>query len=234
MKSEREENTFEDPKLAEEWIEVIEAEKGGSRDLEIYPMLKKWTHDLAPKVLIEIGSGQGVCSSKVEIKEKYIGIEPSISLLSRAKEIYKESNKEFLIGNAYEIPLKNNSVDAVFSVGVWFHIKDLDKAHKEIYRILKTNAEFLIITANPNANHIWESWFENPQKDGKRIEGKIKMQDKFLSKNILFLHTEQEIIDSLKNCNFSIESIKKFGFGKEGPGVHRDEGVWMAITAIKK
>lgn len=59
-------------------------------------------------------------------------------MVDRAKQLYLDKKKEFVIGNVYNLPLEDRSVDAVFSLGVWFHLKDLDKAHKEVGRVLKT------------------------------------------------------------------------------------------------
>ncbi|KND48699.1 MAG: hypothetical protein AB198_00045 [Parcubacteria bacterium C7867-003] len=197
----REENTFEDPLMAQEWIEAIESEEGGSRDREIYPLLSTWVGEIQPKVLVEIGSGQGICSSKIDLDGvNYIGIEPSGVLVSRAK----------------------------------VHIEDLDKAHAEISRVLKKGAEVIIITSNPNLHNMWESWFIDPEKEGKKLIGKVNVPTKTLSKNIFYLHSEKEITESLEKNSIKIVSIKKFGFGREGEGVHRDEGVWMAIRGKKE
>lgn len=231
----REENPFEDPQSAEEWIKAVENDDGNSRDRELYPLLSEWFKELSPKLVVEIGSGQGVVSSKVDLgQSKYIGIEPSERLVDRAKELYSAPNKKFIIGTAYDTTLSDNVADAVFSLGVWFHIKDLDKAHQEISRILKPNGQFCILNANPNMYSLWESWFENTKKEGKVLEGSFKMPRITLSKNIFYLHTEEEILHSLESNNFEVLSVKKLGYGKEGQEHHRDEGAWMAIKAINK
>ena len=227
----REANTFEDPKVAEEWINAIESEQGHSRDNEIYPMLHEWSRNLSPEVILEIGAGQGICSAKLDLtNSQYIGLEPSLPLLNRAKELYAESNKKFIEGTSYEIPLPDNSVTAVFSVGVWFHIKDLDRAHTEIARIMESGGELLIINANPDMYHIWEKFFAAPRQ-GNMLEGSVQIPGGTLSHNIFYLHTKDEIISSLEKNNFTITSIKKFGFGKEK---HADEGIWVAIRAVLK
>ena len=114
-----EENPFEDEIVAKEWIEAIEAEENGSRYREIYPMLYSWSKNISSGIILEIGSGQGICSSKIDLSnKKYIGIEPSLPLVNRAKELFKESNKEFVVGSSYNIPIPDESVDAAFSVGV--------------------------------------------------------------------------------------------------------------------
>lgn len=228
-----EENPFEDPTGAEEWIQAIETEKGGSRDNEIYPLLNEWSKELAPAVLVEIGSGQGICSEKVDLGVgRYIGVEPSPTLTDRAKTLYSEPNKEFLIGNAYDLPLADNIADAAFSVGVWFHLENLDQAHAEVYRILKPGGELLIVTSNPNLHAVWENWFEIESKEGKKMVGIAHTPSGTISRSVFFLHPEEDITSSLKDNGFKIISIKKFGFGRERS--RDDEGIWMAIKATKE
>lgn len=229
-----EENPFEDPIVAQEWAMHIEQEQGGSRDREIYPIIYKWTDELAPSVLVEIGAGQGICSSKISPKvENYIGLEPSSTLVGIAKEKYQTSKNQFAIGNAYETGLEANSVDAAFSVGVWFHIKDLDRAHKELFRILKTGGEFLIFTSNPDKHQLWESWFIDPKKEGNTLDGKVKVPTGTLSRNLFYLHSEEELTDSLSKNNLKLISMERMGWGAEGHEVHRDEGIWVAIRGQK-
>ncbi|HXK40182.1 MAG TPA: class I SAM-dependent methyltransferase [Candidatus Paceibacterota bacterium] len=228
-------NHFEDSTIAKEWIASIEAEKDGSRDKEIYPMLSAWIGEVSPSVVVEIGSGQGICSSKINLgSRRYIGIEPSLLLLERAKELYTAPNKKFLEGSAYSLPLDSFGIDAVFSVGVWFHIKDLDKAHQEVARILRDGGELMVVTSNPNTDYLWESFFDEHVRDGKVIEGKVRTPAGALSKNLFFIHSEKEIADSLEKKGFTIISISKFGFGREGREAYQDEGLWMAIRAVKK
>jgi len=62
----REENPFENEIISQEWIKSVEGEKGMARDNEVYPRLKKWVDQVSPRVLVEIGSGQGICSEKCE------------------------------------------------------------------------------------------------------------------------------------------------------------------------
>jgi SAM-dependent methyltransferase len=226
----KEENTFENPIMAEEWIQAVESEKDSSRAKEIYPFLMDWSHSLAPKLLIEIGSGQGICSAHVEVQDKYIGIEPSITLTKRAEEIYGDSNKTFMIGNVYDMPLGQGSADAVFSVGVWFHIENLDKAHKEVSRILKIDGELLIVTSNSQRHSIWESAFVNPLREGKKIDGMVVLPSGYMTRNIFYLHEESEIIESLERNGFSVKSIDKLGQSTQDIEIG---GMWSVIRATK-
>jgi len=87
--------------LAKEWIDWVESPNmQGTREQEIFPFIKNWLKKIKPKVLGDIGCGQGSCSQAVGNKTIYIGIDPSPTLIERAK-IYihlgtKNSLKETL------------------------------------------------------------------------------------------------------------------------------------------
>lgn len=224
-------NPFEDSTVAREWISSIESEKSSSREEEIYPLLCEWSKDISPKTIVDLGCGQGICSSKIDLSScHYIGIDPSELLLIRARELYPEINKTFVRGTAYNTGLDNSSVDAVFGIGVWFHLEDLDTAHQEIARITKPHGSLLIITSNPEIHDIWESWFIEYKREGKKIDGSVAVPSGVLSRNIFYLHSEEEIADSLLKNGYSIKSIKKIGFGTNR---ERDRAAWMVIEAIR-
>ena len=232
---EKEKNHFEDQETASRWSTWVENETGRSRDREIYPFLYAWTSTHRPQTILDIGSGQGICSSKINLDAcgAYIGVEPSVFLVERAQELYTDAKRTFVVGSIYEIPLADKSVDACFSVGVWFHIQDLDRAHKEIARVLKPRGRFLIITASPDAYHVWESYFNNPErtKDGKMTEGRYNLSsahtftNSFI-KNTCYWHSKKDILDPLTRYSFETKEIKQFGLGG---GEHRP--IWLVVDA---
>ncbi len=53
--------------LANEWIEWVETpDPQGTREKEIIPFIKKWIKELKPKVLCDIGCGQGSFSDFID------------------------------------------------------------------------------------------------------------------------------------------------------------------------
>ncbi len=227
----KEENPFEDKTVAQEWIDSIENQGSRTREMEIYPMLNSWVKEFKPETIIEVGSGQGICSAAFDTGElEYVGIEPSEYLLHRAQEKYANAQRTFVQGDAYSLPLDAESADAAFSVGVWFHIDDLDRAHAELARVLRKDGRLLIFTADIGARDVWESWFDKPKVDGKRVQGAVFVPGGRLSKNIFYFHSTKEIAESLEKHGFIIEDIKTIGFG----GGERTRGIWVAIRAKKK
>ncbi|MBP6943053.1 MAG: class I SAM-dependent methyltransferase [Candidatus Buchananbacteria bacterium] len=207
-----EENPFEESQVAQEWIANIENEADGVRDREVYPLLEKWVGEIKPEVLVEIGSGQGICSDKINCGDgKYIGVEPSLGLTARAQELYNDEQREFVVGNGYELPLANEIADAGFTVNVWFHLEDLPRASKELARILKPDGQYLIITANPDTYATWESFYFDHEKIGNKIVGKVNTPARPMSKNTFYQHSLQEITNALNDAGLTIDELFPLG-----------------------
>lgn len=212
----REENPFTDDEVAKEWINSVENERGRTRDREVYPYLKNWASGLtSTEVIVEVGSGQGICSEKLESPAQYIGVEPSDTLTARAKEKYASPNRSFIKGDAYQIPVDDSFADAVLSVNVLFHIEDVSSAVHEMSRILKPQGKFLIVSANPDSYDFWESLYVDPEKNGKRLVGKICIPVNPLSRNTLYKHSLEEMLSALQAASLSVSKVSSMGAQSE-------------------
>ncbi len=212
----KEDNPFETKEIAELWIKCVEGEKGMIRDNESYPNLASWFNSTPKGTVLDIGSGQGVCCSKIEGYSKYIGVEPSTFLTDRAKELYASSTREFLMGDAYNLPVLNNSCDNVFSINVWFHLEDLDKASRELSRVLKQGGKFFIHTADSDVLDLWKKFYINPSIDGKKILGEVEVPINNMSVNTFYMHTNDEVIKSLEKFGLEVSKVFKIGMFREG------------------
>jgi len=217
-KIEREINPFTDRKVAEEWIISIEGEQG-IRSKELYPCLETWAKEVSPRLLVDIGAGQGVCADHVQFGETYyIGIEPSLYLVERAKNNYNKENREFIIGDAYKLPLEDNVADAILSVNVWFHLKDISLASRELSRVLKTGGKFLVSTANPASHDIWRKMYFDAVEDEEKIDGKVKVPINPMSRNIFYKHTNVAIREAFEQNGLKVEKEEDIGFlGEKRP-----------------
>lgn len=142
-----------DKKSADEWIATIESRDADVREKDIYPHLKQWIWDNDITNVVDLGCGQGVCSTKIPVDTLYTGIEPSPFLLKRARELYP--SEKILPGSAYKIPLDTGSVEGIFSIAVWHLLSDAEKASQEISRVLRPGGHFLIVTADPQSE-VWK------------------------------------------------------------------------------
>jgi SAM-dependent methyltransferase len=199
-----------DIQTAQDWIKAVESTERSFRDDYIYPKIDDLIHQNLPTRILDVGCGQGVCSGKINLKySAYTGVEPSIFLLDRAKQLYPQPNKDFLLGNAYALPLSEGSFEVVFSVMVWHLLGDLQKAASELSRVLIENGNFLIVTANPDAYSIWKAFYPDAKLTGKKLEGTMQLGET-LSSDVLYLHTFDEIKDSFEKVGLTIRKTETF------------------------
>ena len=226
-----ESNPFGDKEVARQWIRSVEV-SDEFRESQIYPRLVKWQSTFNAEVLVEIGSGQGICSAQVvEFPDgTYIGIEPSIPLIDRARELYQEDWKEFRIGEASELPLLDSSAEGVFSVNVWLHLENIVEPAHELYRVLKPDGRFLIITANPKQYDAWKALFFERTQSGKRLTGGFHLPNNDLSRHTMYLHTLEELLESLEKANLIVSTTEYFG----ADGSQDSTDYFVAVEGFKR
>jgi ubiquinone/menaquinone biosynthesis C-methylase UbiE len=99
-----------DQQTAQDWINSVERPGISWRDDYVYLKLNELIRETSPKTILDIGCGQGICSEKIELGRcRYTGIEPSSYLLDRAKSLYSSMGRTFILGNAYGLPVPNQS-----------------------------------------------------------------------------------------------------------------------------
>jgi ubiquinone/menaquinone biosynthesis C-methylase UbiE len=213
-------NSFDDPEVARHWIQSIESDGARIRETDIYPLLREWISSQSVTAVLEIGCGQGASSTAIPPEVNYIGIDPSAFLLTRANELNIRPNLQFRSGNAYALPFTDQTFDAIYSITVWHLLKDIEKAGSELARVLKTNGNFLIITANPEAYGLWDKIFTESKRDGNRLEGTIIEAGKVVAKDVLYLHTLDELIQTFQNVGLTTLKTDTFRLDPES-GLNR-------------
>lgn len=219
-----------DESLAAEWIDWVETPNPeGIREKEILPFIKKWIKETNPKTLGDVGCGQGACSELVDNKIQYIGIDSSKTLIGRARELYSSPNKKFVEGDVYNLPLENDSIDALMSIWVWSHLDNLKLAAKEMYRVLNSKGRFLIITANPETYEERKTFYSQYTIKGKLLTGTFDLGNcKALTNTTLYLHTKEEIEEAIKQAGLKINYVKRMGQAESS-----DKGLYLIIEGIK-
>lgn len=204
----RDSNPFEREDIAEQWIKSVENEKGLLRDTETYPRLVRWFNGTSKGSVLDIGSGQGIASTKIQGYKRYVGVEPSSVLVDRAKALYQENDiKKFVQGDVYELPFPDQSFDQCFSINVWFHLEDIIKASQEMARVLKIGGQFWIHTANGNEVNIWKKFYINPTIDDKKMVGELKIPINNLSVNTFYFHKNRDIVESLERFGLRVTNV---------------------------
>lgn len=199
-----------DEQTAIDWIDVVEKSGKSFREEFVFPKINKVIFENSPQTILEIGCGQGICSDGIEFNQrKYSGVEPSPYLLQRAKHIFPQPEKEFVLGNAYALPISDQTCDLVFSVMVWHLLSDLNQAVLELSRVLKKTAPFLIFTANPEASAAWIDLYPDAKIEGKRIEGTMSLGNSF-SRDVIYLHQLEEFKSSFEKHGLRIDQLDVF------------------------
>lgn len=196
-------------KIDQEWIRVIESPSSDSiRRQDIQPRLNEWIESVSPVTILEIGAGQGICSSYIDLNNRlYTGVEPSLQLVERARHLYK---RNFVVGTAEVLPFDDNSFDCAFSIAVWHLLPHLATAVSELNRVLKPHGSFFIVSANPDAYQLWTAPYKNIQLNGKQFKGDIAVHDGSFAKETLYLHSSHEITDSFSTATLKINKIDAF------------------------
>lgn len=135
--------------FANEWsrFNQIDVEKKEMEEIfydyfNIFP--KRHLNDHAEGIDLGCGSGRWAQFVSPKVK-KLTALDASEKTLSVAKKLLKnQSNINFLKGDVVNLSIKDHSYDFAYSLGVLHHVKDIERALNEIYRILKPNAPFLI------------------------------------------------------------------------------------------
>jgi ubiquinone/menaquinone biosynthesis C-methylase UbiE len=198
-------------KMDQHWIEMIESDKARVRDLDIYPKLRSWAQDSQPKLILEIGCGQGACSDQIDLtKAQYIGVDSSVLLIERAQSLYASERRKFIQGSAYPLPCADHFFDAVFSIAVWHLLEDINLAALELARVLSAGGHFMIILANPASYHLWTAQYQQSKKTGIRYEGIVRLPDGSEFSEVLYLHSRESVLSSLSQAGLKIDQIEEF------------------------
>lgn len=101
-------------------------------------------------IVLDVGCGTGDMTrflSGIFKNIDFIGEEVHKETLQYAKQ-FQQKNLKYILGNGKVIPLKDKSVDLVYSTSVIEHVNDDSRFVKEINRILKKGSIFIVTTLN--------------------------------------------------------------------------------------
>ena len=103
--------------------------------------------DLTSKVVLDLGCGPGRFIEVARNKGALvIGLDYSIAVEAAHKNFESDENVCIIQADAMNLPLKENSIDIAFSIGVLHHTPDPSNGVKEIYKILKPNGGWFALS----------------------------------------------------------------------------------------
>ncbi len=117
---------------------------------------KRWVEFFSPQEgnkIFDIGCGTGYFLKASEEKGlKTYGIDISDEAVKVAKEIARNSQIE--VGEGENLKYPDNFFNYISCLGSLEHFTDLEKGLREMIRVAKKGAKFLIIV--PNINYLWD------------------------------------------------------------------------------
>jgi ubiquinone/menaquinone biosynthesis C-methylase UbiE len=172
------------------------------------------------ETVLDIGSGGGLdvflASKKVGPEGKVIGLDMTEQMVEKARKNARKgsyNNVEFKLGEAEDIPVKDNLIDLVMSNCVINLVPNKEKAYREIYRILKRGGRF-VISDLVTEKELDESIRNNPEKlvacvGGALTEkGYIGLIKKVGFKNVKILKKSSMVVSGVKVLSETIRGEK--------------------------
>ena len=147
---------------AKAWIKTmgengVSGDKG--RQFVIDPVVSKLIEGQNYKNALDVGCGEGrTCRLLSQKGIKATGIDPTKSLIARAREL--DSENQYIECGAEDLPFEDNAFDMVIAYLSLIDIPDYKKAIKEMVRVLKPQGDLLIVNMTPmntaGAKHGWQ------------------------------------------------------------------------------
>ncbi|WP_367159393.1 methyltransferase domain-containing protein [Kozakia baliensis] len=103
------------------------------------------------KSVLDIASGEGYGSALLaQTAQNVIGIDINESAVAHARKEFVGGNLKYIIGNAQEISLEDDSIDVIVSFETIEHLENQDKFLSEVKRLLRKDG--LLILSTPDKN----------------------------------------------------------------------------------
>lgn len=161
--------------------------------------------------ILEIGPGPGYLS--IEIAKlgdfQITGLDISETMIEIARRNAQEAGADvvFKLGDASNMPFKDNTFDFIVSSGSLHHWKEPVKVFNEVYRVLKSDREALIGDLRKNAAK------EEMDKIARKIESFIMRWG--FRHSIKEAYTKDKVVELLSETKFKKGQVKESPIGLE-------------------
>ena len=148
------------------------------------------------KNILDMGCGTGGMPHYIHDMNYIIGTDISDVAIKQAKETFKDNPKKmFKQMDAQNLTFRNKEFDIVFAKEVIEHLPDVQKAIKEIYRVLKPGGLFVLTSPNRGSMHL-------------QVNKILGYKDFKCSYDHIKEYTYEETVKILEDAGFTIKSSK--------------------------
>ena len=148
------------------------------------------------KNILDMGCGTGGMPHYIHDMNYIIGTDISDVAIKQAKETFKDNpQKMFKQMDAQNLTFRNEEFDIVFAKEVIEHLPDVQKAIKEIYRVLKPGGLFVLTSPNRGSLHL-------------QVNKILGYKDFKCSYDHIKEYTYEETVKILEDAGFTIKSSK--------------------------
>ena len=151
--------------------------------------------NLTDKIVLDLGCGTGrLTGNLLERGASVIGVDVSREMLNILKKKFPQV--ETVLADVENLPFEDNRFDLVMANFLIVHLKDLDLAFREIYRVLKDDGFLILTNINQrkapklkagNEEVIIKSFYHRPEDVIKNLEEnffKIEKEEFVMENNI--------------------------------------------------
>lgn len=95
--------------------------------------------------VLEIGAGTGLNFPHYSKELEVVATDPDESMLKKARKRIRNQHIKVELADAQNLPFKDNEFDTVVATLVFCSIPNPDQALAEVYRVLKSGGDFLLL-----------------------------------------------------------------------------------------
>jgi SAM-dependent methyltransferase len=109
---------------------------------------------VAPRRVLEVGSGRGELAGQIadQLGADVVAVDQS----SRMVELTRARGVEAIVGDAQELPFRDSSFDCAVAAWMLYHVPDLDRALRELRRVLRPTGR--LVAATNSERTLSELW----------------------------------------------------------------------------
>ena len=183
--------------------------------------LINWLSPQRNTKLIDVASGTGDIANlylkEISFKGKAFCLDNNQNMLEFGKKkLGRVKNINWFRGRAEKLPFKKNFFDYyTISFGIR-NVRDIDKALKEAYRVLKPGGRFICLEFSKIEIKILNKFYKNYSKIipkiGKLIVGKSKPYE-YLTSSIENFCSQDQFMNKIKKCKFKRSKYRNLSGG---------------------